>query len=358
MNLKRKNNMYSNTIYKKDTKGKLRYLHVYTNGAELIQDSGIIDSENVVQHKSMCTGKNIGKTNETTPEQQAELEAQSKIETKLPTGYFRTIKEAMDTVVILPMLAKDFNKEKSKITYPCYVQPKLDGMRALYEKTKLISRKGKDIDTMGHIVDDIMMSTHQILDGELYAHGRNFQENMRLIKKDRGEETQEVKFHVYDLVSPAPFIERYNRLKEIIEDYWTVELVPTYKIHSEQGLKEAHAKFLSESYEGTIVRHSDAGYGINKRDSQLLKYKDFIDETYTVYAVLPSDKNPKQAVVHCINGEGKTFGCGMKFSHAEREQILIDKSEYVGKTAEIRFFEYSEDGIPRFPVCHGFRLDK
>ena len=25
---------------------------------------------------------------------------------------------------------------------------------------------------------------------------------------------------------------------------------------------------------------------------------------------------------------------------------------------KIRFFEYTDDGLPRFPVCVGFRLDK
>lgn len=49
---------------------------------------------------------------------------------------------------------------------------------------------------------------------------------------------------------------------------------------------------------------------------------------------------------------------GMKFSHGEREKWLKFKKDYIGKTAEIRFFEYSEDGIPRFPVCVGIRLDK
>ena len=48
----------------------------------------------------------------------------------------------------------------------------------------------------------------------------------------------------------------------------------------------------------------------------------------------------------------------MKFSHAEREEILQNKDQYIGQMAEIRFFEYTEDGLPRFPVCHGFRLDK
>jgi hypothetical protein len=34
------------------------------------------------------------------------------------------------------------------------------------------------------------------------------------------------------------------------------------------------------------------------------------------------------------------------------------KEEYIGQTAEVRFFEYTDGGIPRFPVCVGFRLDK
>ena len=45
-------------------------------------------------------------------------------------------------------------------------------------------------------------------------------------------------------------------------------------------------------------------------------------------------------------------------SHQEKEEMLSNKDEYIGKTAEIRYFEESEDGIPRFPVMVGIRLDK
>ena len=50
-----------------------------------------------------------------------------------------------------------------------------------------------------------------------------------------------------------------------------------------------------------------------------------------------------------------TFNCGMKFSHAEREEILANKEKYIGKKAEVRFFEYTDGGLPRFPICYGFR---
>ena len=73
---------FDKTIYKKDSKGKIRFLSVKTYGALVQQLSGIVNSEKIVEHKNTCTGKNIGKSNETTLEQQALLEAASKIETK------------------------------------------------------------------------------------------------------------------------------------------------------------------------------------------------------------------------------------------------------------------------------------
>lgn len=353
---------YSKTIYKLDSKGKERFLHVHTEGADLIQDSGIVGSEKFVTHRSTCKGKNIGRSNETTPEEQAHLEAASKIESKMTTGYFETIELAKNTVVILPMLAKDYKKEFKKITFPCYVQRKYDGMRMLAKKDSTpISRKGKDILTLSHIQAEIdTMSLVDMFDGEAYAHGKTFQENMKLIKKYRPGETEDVKYHVYDMVYPnMSFRSRCALLKALIENgnFKNIELVPTYLVNSEEELKKYHSQFVSEGYEGTIIRHSDAGYGVNKRDSQLLKYKDFIDLDAKVLDIVPSDKNPEQGVCQC-EYKGKTFNTGMKFSHKEREEILTNKSDYIGKMANIRFFEYTDSGLPRFPVCIGFHEDR
>lgn len=353
-------NKFDKTIYKKDSKGKVRFLHVYNDGADLVQESGVLGTDSPVVHRSTAKAKNVGKANETTPEMQAMLEAEAKVGTKMSTGYFDTIAEAEEKggdSMMLPMLAKDGKKMLDKIVYPCYVQPKLDGMRALYHKSTMTSRKGKVIETMSHIIEDVANSTHAILDGELYAHGLSFQENMKLIKKDRGDATKEVKFHVYDLISDEPFGDRYCKLCKTVEDYAQVEVVATYLIENEEQLKYYHQIFIGQGYEGTIIRHTNEGYAVNKRANQLLKYKDFIDEAYEIVDVLPSDKNPLHGVVHCKNEEG-TFGCGMKFSHAEREHILANKESYIGQIAEVRFFEFTDDGVPRFPVCYGFRDDK
>jgi DNA ligase-1 len=318
-----------------------------------------------VYNRSACEAKNVGKTNSTTPEEQAVLEAKSKITEKMRLGYFTSIEEAQrlgGKDFLLPMLAKDYKKEFKKVTYPCYIQPKLDGMRSLAtEDDGFMSRTGKAIDTLGHIV--LADLEDYILDGELYAHGISFQENMKLIKKYRKDETEQVKYHVYDLVMDASFETRHLTLMGLLGriDNSNIEFVPTYIVNNEKEMLEYHAQFVSQGYEGTMIRHSDESYAVNKRSSQLLKYKDFIDEVYEVVDVIPSEARPDQGVVVCSkeNAMGAThFNCGMKFSHFDRKMILAMKHEYIGQKAEIRFFEYTDGGIPRFPVCVGFREDK
>ncbi len=97
---------------------------------------------------------------------------------------------------------------------------------------------------------------------------------------------------------------------------------------------------------------------MNKRATQLLKYKDFIDIACKVIDIEPAEKRPEHGVCVCVTEDGHEFRTGMKFSHEERAEILQEKDKYIGQTAEIRFFEYSDEGVPRFPVCVGFRLDK
>jgi DNA ligase-1 len=346
-------------IYKKDSSGKIRYLHISHEGNFVVQESGVVGTNNPVINRSACEAKNVGKSNATTPEHQAMLEARAKLDEKRRLGYFYTIEEAQEkggVDFLLPMLAKDYKKEAKKVKFPCYVQPKLDGMRSLGTEEHLISRTGKVIDTLNHInLGDL---DGCVLDGELYAHGISFQENMKLIKKYRTGETEKVKYHVYDMVMDAPFAERYLTVANLIQGLNHVELVHTQRIHNEAELIEVHQQYLAQGYEGTMIRHSEEGYAVNKRSSQLLKYKDFIDETYEIVDVIPSESRPEQGVVVCYSVRaGTRFNCGMKFSHESREVILRDKENFIGQTAEVRFFEYTDGGLPRFPVCVGFRID-
>lgn len=340
-------------LFKKDSKGKIRRIKLSYEGNKVVQQSGLLGGMLTTNIRE-CKPKNVGRTNATTAEEQAVIEYNAIIDKKLKEGYFETIAEAENTEVLMPMLAKSF--DASKVTYPCYVQPKLDGMRAISNNGKLISRKNREIDTMEHI--QYHLHNNDKFDGELYAHGLTFQENMKLIKKRRDESFQ-VGYHVYDIHGlDEPFSVRYKKLKEQIKFKMNCNLVEAFQVNSYEELIKFHSAFLKEGYEGTIVRLDEGGYEYNKRSNSLLKFKDFIDEAYEIIDIVPSDRIPTQGVIVCKMEDGTTFKCGMKVSHEEREYMLTNKHEYIGQTAEVRFFEYTDGGIPRFPVFVGVRLDK
>lgn len=136
-----------------------------------------------------------------------------------------------------------------------------------------------------------------------------------------------------------------------------IKLVFTKKINNENELKNYHKQFLSENYEGSIIRWGDAGYKIDGRSENLLKFKDFQDLDAEIIDVEPAEQRPEWGVP-VLKYKGKIFRAGMKFSHSEREEFLKEKHKYIGMKANIRFFEYTDEGMPRFPVCVGVHFDR
>ena len=84
-------------------------------------------------------GKNNGRVNATTSKEQAIKEAQSKWIYKKEHDGFYTIQEYFtkddndNNVVIHPMLAHTFKHKRKTIDSPFYVQPKIDGVRAIVQ---------------------------------------------------------------------------------------------------------------------------------------------------------------------------------------------------------------------------------
>ena len=76
------------TVYKKDTKGKIRKTTIFVTGNIITQRSGIVGSDKATEHTSFAKEKNVGKTNYKTPEEQAVIEAEAKITKKIKEGYF------------------------------------------------------------------------------------------------------------------------------------------------------------------------------------------------------------------------------------------------------------------------------
>jgi len=135
-----------------------------------------------------------------------------------------------------------------------------------------------------------------------------------------------------------------------------IKLLQTHKITSEEQLKVFHSQFIETGYEGSIIR-TNGLYKMNGRSSNLLKYKDFSDIDLPIIDITPNEVNFKHGTPH-FKLNGKIFKAGVKMSHDDREELLSNKDKYIGKIANIRYFELTDEGIPRFPVMIGIHEDR
>ena len=76
------------TIYKKTKTGKIQEWTIEVKGSQYRTISGQTDGEKITNNWSDCDIKNAGRSNATTPEEQAIKEAEAKRKKKLESGYF------------------------------------------------------------------------------------------------------------------------------------------------------------------------------------------------------------------------------------------------------------------------------
>jgi DNA ligase-1 len=294
----------------------------------------------------------VGRSNERNNEQQAYFEFESMVNKQ-------TDKRLSDKP--LPMLAHTFRnkidpkKSKEKhIKYPCMVQPKFDGMRVLFDGTEPWSRGNKPIvpECFAHLSFDTQGS---IIDGELILPGNlKVNETSSAAKKFHPGVSDTLQYRVYDIVdSELPYVRRLEKLTLIVAaaNNPNIILAPTVTVHDVTEVLAAHEEFVSQGYEGTIIRNMDAKYTINKRTNDLQKHKDFIDAEFEIVDVIPAGGGSSADVGKFVckspaDATEPTFESTATGTWEERHKYLINKDKYIGKFAKVKFREYTSYGQP------------
>ena len=159
------------TLYKRNSNGSLNQWTITVANTTITTTYGQVGGAMQTTSDTITEGKNIGRSNETTPQQQAQLEATAQHEKKRKSGYVADLATAQrggtDDIIeggVLPMLAKVYEDRADKVTFPVAVQPKLDGHRciavveasgAFGVSVSLWSRTRKAIKSMPHIVAEL-----------------------------------------------------------------------------------------------------------------------------------------------------------------------------------------------------------
>ena len=355
-----------NTLYKRDSKGKVREYNIEWTGHGVAQPgyrtvAGIQGGKMVTSEWKYTEGKNIGKVNETTPSEQAEKEAVAKWEKKAEKEYFEFVSEIDSYDKFKPMLAHDYTKRPQDTGFS---QPKLDGIRCIATKDGLFTRAGKEITTCKHIENDLKEffegEPYMILDGELYNHELkdDFNKITSLVRKVKPtpEEEQEchekVQYHIYDCFDTGNpddifSVRTFWLDKEDQPDESSLRLVPTTWCSNQTALDSSYTYYINKGYEGQMVRN-DTPYE-NKRSKNLLKRKEFITEEFEVLEVLEGQGNWQGYAKHFVLTDGEnTFKSGVRGNQETLKKLLEQEVKPTWVTC--RYFERSVDNIPRFPV--------
>jgi DNA ligase-1 len=339
--------------------------HQDGNGV-IVTTHGYKDGKMQVNEKVITEGKNIGKKNETTPFDQAVAEARTAWTKKRESSYAPidesddevTRGKGIDDSVPLPMLAHDYNKRGKSIQFPCFVQKKFDGTRCVgVPQNGLFSRNRKSYPHLDHIVAELnRLPPTMILDGELYSDTLTFQEIVGLVKRETlkagdEEKQQQIQFHVYDLINEMPYVQRYANLQMLFRRYKFkhLVLVKTEHCESEEKMKEMHAQYVTDGYEGIMLRNKDGLYA-NNRSVHLQKYKEFFDMECEIVGFKEGEGAEAGCVIWICELDGKTFACRPRGTREEREELFEKGANFIGNKLTVRYQEKTDDGLLRFPV--------
>lgn len=353
---------------------------------------------------TITEGKNIGRSNETTPTKQAIKEAKADVTRKTKEGY-RSLK---DLEVILanevhhpnllsvleakipkvrldannfskPMKAQPF--KSGKITFG-YAQPKINGVRAFVSyrhhpnpglfsdgKEIIISSKNGIIYNIPHLAKRFktmweMEGVPQdiVFDGEIYIKGKAVTTIGGAAKNINNILNPQLGFVCFDLAIPEMAQVDRLQLKTkflgcALEPHSTEDTARIFNLPSLPVNEEEFARFtqlwLDNGYEGGIIRDVAAVYRFGSRPVTMMKLKKFIDKEYKLVSILPTERDVDKhgrplAMFLCVDAKtNELFSVTPHgYSKEERAELLINKTDYIGKDITVKFYEYTDKGLP------------
>lgn len=267
-----------------------------------------------------------------------------------------------------PMLAKTVGPKFDR--YPCFAQPKLNGVRCLYQHSTfggvaLQSRDEKLIYTpkVKQIVDELSYISslvgHAILDGELYVHGWRLQRingAVSVNSKQITDDSLHLQYHIFDIVYPTlnfsdRFLEFFN---DCPKDLQFVKPVSTVLLGGKNDMNLHFNQWVGQGYEGIMLR-PDGPYEFSgstgRRSQYLWKYKSWKDDEFLCVDV--TDGVGKASIgigaleLQVVPGRHVYFKVGTGFDDNDRIEFM--KNPPIGKMIKIRYLELTADGIPFNP---------
>jgi len=249
--------------------------------------------------------------------------------------------------------------------YPPYLlQPKLDGDRCRMivrdGRCLLLSSTEDIIPAVPHINEQGLHLPDGEYDGELYVHGLQHNEIHSIVSREVNIHSSysKMELHLFDLVDSAPQAQRLAELKLRVKNRFpNIKLVPTSIATSLEQVYSCYDQFISEGYEGFIIRHLDSPY-MRRRSPYMMKFKPKKSDTYEIIGLeeaISEDGTPKRMLgaFICIDDMETKFKVGAgKLTHLERKlfwEAHLDGDSVIGDLLEVEYQTMSDkEKVPLF----------
>lgn len=288
--------------------------------------------------------------------------------------------------IIKPMLAKQESKLTNRkiLDKEWLCSRKIDGVRALFywdgKEIHTASRGGEGYDpATTHIREKESLikffkeNPTIILDGELYKYGKTLQQISGAARLEKNAyDCDWLQYFVYDcyfadkpdMVAkerqsflssnfPYPVNSEFNEVigAEII-------IVDQHKVSGEENIWKLHDQYVSEGFEGCVIRDPNRPYKPNGRTNDMLKFKNYKSEDFKVIDYQLGSRGSEDMCFICELEDGRTFKAMPCGTREDKEEYIANfESKYKGHLLECTYFNLSDDGIPTQPKGRVFRFD-
>lgn len=356
--------MQLETLYKITKTGATQICDITHSGSSFSVTFGQLNGA-MQTKKTECFTTNQGRSNERTPEQQAEFEALAKHKAKIKSGYTTSMDQP--TGIQLPMKVKIYQDHINSIPANAVQSPKLNGVNAEFryenEQLVLLSRGGNEYPMLEHLKPGIIQLLNQIgttrIAGELYIHGEHLQDITSLVKKFKQHITPRLEFHVFDLpLLSGSYQSRLDTMNANDYMHPMIHHIASCNI-SDLSAEDFHTKCVKAGYEGTVIYDPAGLYQYNVRSSQVWKFKKMMDCEYKItdYSV---DKNGNPVFLCLVDhtlplSKDNSFSVSPRGTSQERKAMLANIDDYLGEWYTVDYETLSKLNKPLKPVGVGLR---
>jgi hypothetical protein len=162
-----------------------------------------------------------------------------------------------------------------------------------------------------------------------------------------------LEYHIFDCPDSLNIAsERFRRLEELEESLGLnnyIFIVQHKKVTNYKDIMTFHDAALVKGYEGAMVQLQDSLYEFGKRSSNMWKIKLFQDAEFKIVSYKLGLRGAEDMCFIMELEDGRTFEAKPQGDKELKDFYIDNFSDIKSKMGTVKFFNYTEYGIPNLP---------